>query len=1424
MGRQLCSMRNRLCALCTVCVENLYCPNLAIVHPELEPIKSPVREIQLHYTFNGTPQSAPFAAIFFTRFENGQVRSGIAGGYLNWQIIFSVMMACSCFMLILFIYVNAQSAMEKCETADAAVNSIHTPEQQKNGLPRVYNSRKLISYMEKGTNVAKVFCARKLGSSFNFMRLQCSTMQLLLCKDGNNNNKDSGRPYGISLHFLKEAQTLEYKVNYMKVVDRNRHKDMLSYDPSRIMIVYFGSEFILQQLFVAFDSQSVCDLWTAGINAIRSELHLVSHPVLVDRWLRREFLAIAHQDSLIVPLKLMKPFIQQRLQCRIPSKSFLEIVNGNSNFEAFVLAYRRLVYRHSLFSCSFFSYSVDGEKVFLDGFRRFLLREQNDKMAECKEECRLFMCQYLRGIYPPRDEDNPYLTIQEFVDFLFSKQNSIFDPVHENITQSMWHPLCDYWIASSHNTYLTGDQLKSESSLEAYARALMMNCRCVELDCWDGQKRGLSELDIVIYHGYTMTTKLSLRDVLRTIKEYAFVQSEYPVILSVEDNCTLPYQRQLVKDLKEILGDMLLTFDNDPETDRLPSPEQLKGKIIVKHKKLPVEQDDVASGLNLNSFLDDPFRDTDALSNPDILKKGILYIKEKDLEEWHPHIFLLFPDRIYFTRNMDTTLGQRYNKTATVDENADKIEELKDTSSSSSSCEQDDIEEGKINFNADELHLTEEWFHGRISRDQAVEILKEHSHLGKGLFLVRESSTFVGDHSLSLLYNDTVHHCRIKSTQIAGTKHYYLVEAKKVDSLYQLIAYYQQNYLVTPKFRAKLKIPCPQPCPHIGEPWFHAELDRQKAEEMLNAYPLDGAFLIRTSSSGDRAFILSFRVDGHIKHCRLKQEGRLFVVCDHQFENFNWLVDYYGKNELYHGISLKYPVNAETIEKYASEVSHAPTGSYMDLNSDGKTIARARCNYVANNESELSFPMNAWITVQRIEDEQWLRGIYKGKVGLVPRDQVELIPSNLTKPLLQSDSNYNLQEFDSINLSTCSIEELDVSRPFVFSVRENASNDTVREIIVAANSRDDQIDWMNSILEVSRSLTEKANSVKTKEKCLRIARELSDIMVYCQAIPFNPGKIPGSHREMCSFSELKLERLLEKDLLRFNRHQLSRVYPNACRLTSSNFNPIPMWNAGCQMVALNYQTPDKFMQLNQARFLANGRCGYVLKPEFMRNESYDPNLSESILGSRAILLTIEVIAGRHLYRKDRCKGIVSPVVEVEIVGLPFDCQAYRTSVISCDGLHPIWNEHFEFNVKCPEAALLRFYVEDGDLVYPSGEPVIAQATFPLNCIRTGYRSVNLKNEYSEELELSALLLHIDIQQQEEVQLSEIPEHILEAIEKTKNKGTVTKSLPENSSSSNMTNRLESIASPSGVPKKKLSTTSIKRMFKMSLSKSASDRV
>ncbi|GFS10920.1 1-phosphatidylinositol 4,5-bisphosphate phosphodiesterase beta-4-like [Elysia marginata] len=55
---------------------------------------------------------------------------------------------------------------------------------------------------------------------------------------------------------------------------------------------------------------------------------------------------------------------------------------------------------------------------------------------------------------------------------------------------------------------------------------------------------------------------------------------------------------------------------------------------------------------------------------------------------------------------------------------------------------------------------------------------------------------------------------------------------------------------------------------------------------------------------------------------------------------------------------------------------------------------------------------------------------------------------------------------------------------------------------------------------------------------------------------------------------------------------MSRIYPRGGRVDSSNFLPQIFWNAGCQMVALNFQTADINMQLNQGKFEYNGNCGY----------------------------------------------------------------------------------------------------------------------------------------------------------------------------------------------------------------------------------------
>lgn len=111
-----------------------------------------------------------------------------------------------------------------------------------------------------------------------------------------------------------------------------------------------------------------------------------------------------------------------------------------------------------------------------------------------------------------------------------------------------------------------------------------------------------------------------------------------------------------------------------------------------------------------------------------------------------------------------------------------------------------------------------------------------------------------------------------------------------------------------------MQTPCPQPQPHLGQPWFAPHTDTQCAEQLLSCVSEDGAFLLRYSTSDRNVFVLSLRVDSKLWHYRLKREGRTFVVNQHQFEDLCQLVDYYSQNQFVRGICLKYPVNEEMVE------------------------------------------------------------------------------------------------------------------------------------------------------------------------------------------------------------------------------------------------------------------------------------------------------------------------------------------------------------------------------------------------------------------------------------------------------------------------------------------------------------------------------
>ncbi|CUM65719.1 uncharacterized protein PRCAT00003367001 [Priceomyces carsonii] len=182
-------------------------------------------------------------------------------------------------------------------------------------------------------------------------------------------------------------------------------------------------------------------------------------------------------------------------------------------------------------------------------------------------------------------ENKDYWRPENFNNFLLSKYSSPLHNLGDDV-EYFSHPLNEYYISSSHNTYLTGRQFVGESSVEGYIKALQRGCRCVEIDVWDGtddmNSSHLSEP--VVCHGRSFTTAILFENVIKTIKKYAFQMTPFPLILSLEIHCSPNNQLKVVKILEDILGEALIS---KPIEDRpiLPSPMQLKHRILVKVKK-----------------------------------------------------------------------------------------------------------------------------------------------------------------------------------------------------------------------------------------------------------------------------------------------------------------------------------------------------------------------------------------------------------------------------------------------------------------------------------------------------------------------------------------------------------------------------------------------------------------------------------------------------------------------------------------------------------------------------------------------------------------------------------------------------------------------------------------------------------------------
>uniref|UniRef100_A0A8C9XGT1 Phosphoinositide phospholipase C n=1 Tax=Sander lucioperca TaxID=283035 RepID=A0A8C9XGT1_SANLU len=1057
----------------------------------------------------------------------------------------------------------------------------------------------------------------------------------------------------IDIREIKEIRTGQKSRDFERYVEDSATR----LEQAHCFVILYGTEFRLKSLSLAATSDEEMTMWVKGLNWLVADTLKAPTPLQIERWLRKQFYAVDRNREDRISCKDLKSMLSQ-VNYRVPNMRFLreklpdsELRNGDVSFSQFAQLYRSLMF--------------DAQR-----------------------------------------------SVSAFLTYLFSKENSIWDSSLDQVCpDNMSNPLSHYWISSSHNTYLTGDQFSSESSLEAYARCLRMGCRCIELDCWDGPD-GMP----VIYHGHTLTTKIKFCDVLTTIKEHAFVTSDYPIILSIEDHCSIVQQRNMATYFKKVFGDMLLTKAVDIVADGLPSPNQLKRKILIKHKKL-------AEGSAYEEVsTSTPYSEND-ISNS--IKNGILYLEDPINHEWYPHFFVLTSTKIYYSEETSSNQGN------------------------------DDEEEHREVSNGMDQHVTEKWFHGKLGagrdgRQIAERLLSEYcleTGAPDGSFLVRESETFVGDYTLSFWRSGRVQHCRIHSRQEAGSPKFYLTDNLVFDTLFALINHYQQVALRCNEFEMKLTEPVPQTNAHESKEWYHANLSRSQAENMLMRVPRDGAFLVRKRAEPN-SFAISFRAEGKIKHCRVQQEGQTVVLGTSEFDSLVDLISYYEKHPLYRKMKLRYPINEDTLEKigtaepdYGSLYEGRNPGFYVEANQmpTFKCTVRAMYEYKAQRDDELSFIKNAVISNVDKQEGGWWKGDCGGKKQLwFPANYVEEISPSAAEPDRTMTENSPLGDLlrGSMDVSSCQIGKWPLH--FLTSMRTGPLLD------VAASSQEELKEWVFKIREVTMTSEAKLEEGKMMERRKKIALELSDLVIYCRPVPFDEDKIGTERacfRDMSSFPETKAEKYVNKvkgkKFLQYNRLQLSRIYPRGQRLDSSNYDPLPMWLCGSQLVALNFQTADKPMQMNQALFMLNGRSGYVLQPPIMRDDHFDP-FDSKLYSSLPVL---KVLGARHLPKHGR--GIVCPLIEIEVCGADYDSAKQKTDSEADNGLNPTWpRKPFQFVVCNSAFAFLRFVVYEIDMF--NDQNFLAQATFPIHSIKTGYRSVPLKNSYNEDLELASLLVHIDI--------------------------------------------------------------------------------
>ena len=219
------------------------------------------------------------------------------------------------------------------------------------------------------------------------------------------------------------------------------------------------------------------------------------------------------------------------------------------------------------------------------------------------------------------------------------------------------------------------------------------------------------------------------------------------------------------------------------------------------------------------------------------------------------------------------------------------------------------------------------------------------------------------------------------------------------------------------------------------------------------------------------------------------------------------------------------------------------------------------------------------------------------------------------------------------------------------------------------------------------------------------------------------------------------------DVLEYSRRHVARVYPGGERVDSSNYDPTPLWCVGCQVVALNAQGRDKPTWRNAGKFLANGACGYVLKPHYMRQAQGKGDASAGAgwlpdaPGRARVRLRVKVLSATGYTGGWGFEGKPDLYTKLEVNGVPADCAKCQTRVIANDAA-PSWNRAFAFDLAAPELAVLTLQVKESDYV---NSDFMGQVALPVGELREGKLALPLLGRKgAPSARFGAPILHVEV--------------------------------------------------------------------------------